>query len=111
MMDGFQHEVGEWGKVKFPQASELTIAIHLTREAAELRRVAETFAACEGVPPEIFEEECADCLLLLLHIAHRAGFSLLEAARQKFSVVKTREWGEADDEGVREHIRHVEGGR
>ena len=49
--------------------------------------------------------EAADCLLLLMHHAHKSGYSLQRAARDKFEMLKTRTWGEPDEQGVVEHVR------
>ena len=43
--------------------------------------------------------------MLILHFAHKMGFSLRDAIRQKFEVNKGRKWGTPDKDGVVEHIR------
>ena len=50
-------------------------------------------------------EEAADVLLLLLHYAHKRGFSLAKWARCKFEVVKKRKWKKPDKAGVIEHVK------
>ena len=87
-----QKTVGEWGCETFSKATNTTIIAHLKREVNELE---------DDCDPE----EAADCLLLLLHLAHREKFDLLAEAQKKFAINKKRKWGEPDSEGVVEHIR------
>lgn len=96
--DGLQEEVGEWGKVTFPEATDRTIKLHLAREVDEL------FTAPDQ---PALAEEIADCYLILLHLCHRNGVNLEEQAQRKFEICKTREWGEPDAQGVREHVRGI----
>lgn len=88
----FQDELGAWGDETFPDGTPETIVNHLCREVLEL---------VEKHEPE----EAADCFLLLLHHAHRSGYDLLEEAKKKFEINKTRKWGKPDKYGVIEHIR------
>lgn len=101
-LDRFQQEVGRWAETTFPQSTKATIVAHLLREVAELD------GAQHLGPPEAEEEEAADCFLLLLHFAHKRGFSLLDAADRKMVENRLRRWGKADAAGVVEHVR--EGG-
>jgi NTP pyrophosphatase (non-canonical NTP hydrolase) len=98
-LDAYQRKVGRWAESVFTQATPASIAAHLAREVEELRAVTHLG------PPEGEEEEAADCFLLLLHYAHRRGFSLLDAADRKFTENKLRRWGQPDAEGVVEHER------
>ena len=50
-------------------------------------------------------EEAADCLILLCHHAHQCGYDLTEETLKKFEIIKDREWGEPDKDGVIEHIK------
>ncbi len=95
-LDDLQWRVGEWAKQTFPHSTRYSIIEHLNREVMELS---------DSVDSDTDREECADVLLLLLHLAHRFGFSLLEEAEQKFHVCLTREWAEPDAQGVSEHKR------
>lgn len=95
-LDDLQRRVGEWGKQTFPHSTRSSIIAHLRREAEELD------AATNSREDR---EECADILLLLLHLAHRMGFSLQEAAGRKFGQCLVREWMPPDEEGVSEHKR------
>lgn len=91
-MTKFQNEVGTWGDKTFPGGTPESIVAHLRREVKEL--------AASHDP-----EEAADCFLLLLHHAHRAGYDLLAEARKKLEINKKRQWGEPDENGIVEHIR------
>jgi len=99
-VDIFQNEVGEWANVTFPQSNTASIMSHLLEEVAEL-----SVAAVNDIRDEA-QEEAADCLLLLLHFAHKQGFSLYAAAAQKLALNQLRTW-ETDDNG-RGHWKHVE---
>ena len=100
-LDRFQREIGEWAESVFTQATPQSIVAHLGREVAELA------TSTHLGPLQDEEEEAADCFLLLLHYAHRRGFSLLTVAHQKFEENRQREWGTPDAEGVVEHVREV----
>lgn len=90
---GVLAEVVEWGAETFPVIEPAALAKHLAREAAEL-----------AADPES-TEEMADVLILLAQIAHHQGASLTEAVREKLAILRTREWGEPDADGVIEHVR------
>lgn len=96
-LDRFQARVGAWAEATFTASTPASILAHLAREVEEAR------AANRLGPFEAEEEEAADCFLLLLHYAHRRGFSLLDAADRKFAENRLRRWGEPDAEGVVEH--------
>ena len=88
----FQSSVGQWGDDTFPGGTPETIVAHLNKEVLELTE--------SGEP-----EEAADCLLLLLHHAHRSGYDLLGVAQAKMEVNRTRTWGTPDADGVVEHVK------
>jgi hypothetical protein len=98
-MDSFQFEVGVWAERTFTASTPGSVVAHLRREVEELG------AATMLGPVEDEMAEAADCLLLLLHLAHKRRFSLLGAAQRKFEEVQERQWGETDAEGVVEHQR------
>jgi NTP pyrophosphatase (non-canonical NTP hydrolase) len=98
-MDSFQSEVGRWAERTFAQSTPGSVVAHLRREVEELG------AATMLGPFEDEMNEAADCLLLLLHLAHKRRFSLLGAAQRKFEEIQERQWGEPDAEGVVEHKR------
>ena len=91
-MTSFQREVGEWGDKIFPGGTPHSIVAHLRKEVKKL---------AESHDPE----EGADCLLLLLHHAHKVGYDLMIEAFKKFKINQNRKWGEPDENGVIEHIR------
>ena len=94
----FQHEVGEWANATFPQSETTSINAHFQEEAVEL-----DYALGSRSNDEV-KEEAADCLLLLLHLSHKMGFSLFAAAMEKFEVNKARQW-EAEA-GVKGYWKH-----
>lgn len=93
-LDLLQYRLHRWGRETFAERADLLgpILTHLQREVGEL-------VADPG------PEEAADVFLLLMRVASIQGFSLIDAALEKFEVLKRREWGEPDAEGVIEHIR------
>ena len=93
-----QIEVSRWGNEQFGVTDNprSTIA-HLVKEVQEL------------ADKPFDSMEYADCLTLLLHAAHRAGISIgtiIEVAWEKLDVNRHRDWGEPDENGVVEHVRH-----
>lgn len=92
-METLMKDTSAWAESTFPGQSTAAKAEHLVREAQELLKT----------PWD--SEEMADVLLLLLHIANRAGVNLLEAARRKLEVNKKRKWGPPDDSGVYHHVK------
>lgn len=121
--DYFQGEVGRWAAATFPDSTPMSKARHLLREAGEVGELSAILDLLAAAPPEVRQsaaamveaieeelrpqlaEECADVLLILLHIAHSQGFSLLAEARRKFTENQLRKWGKADAQGVAEHER------
>lgn len=73
---------------------------HLEKEAVEAQE------ACQGRGD--LQEELADCFLLILDASRRAGMQppqLIEAARQKMEINKTRHWPAPVDDTPTEHVR------
>jgi hypothetical protein len=91
-MTNFQTRIGEWGNATFPNGTPASVVAHLKKEVNEL---------AESHDPE----EAADCMILLLHHAHRCGYDLMTEADKKFEINKKRRWGLPDKEGIVEHIR------
>lgn len=100
-LDALQQTVGEWGTRTFPKSSPVSIALHLRDEANEL--------VSEVPDGDEIAEEAADCLLLLLHLAHRCGFSLFDAAVAKATINERRTWQtEPNERGYMSHIEEGE---
>jgi len=99
----FQTKIGIWGSETFPQSSPGTILAHLKDEVAELQSAWDTLRFDDSEDAE----EAADCFLLLLHYAHRRGFSLFDAAVVKAAINEKRKWEPTQNE--RGYQRHVEG--
>ena len=95
-IEAFQNEVGEWGAKTFPEATFRSIICHLKEEVVELQKF---------LLDDELKEETADCFLILLHIAHRAKFSILEEAKKKMEINYKRTWGKPDKDGVVRHIK------
>lgn len=100
-LDTMQQRVGEWANRTFPESNTHTILAHLRDEIGELT-AAETDAP---LARELHQEEAADCLLLLLHYAHRRRFSLFDAAVGKAAINEQRQWQTVkNDRGYFSHI-------
>lgn len=104
-LDRFQNAVGEWAEQTFTAATDASVVAHLRREVKELRDLMGMAEEGYAIATHEIALESADCFLLLLHLAHRCGFSLIDAAETKFAANKRREWGKPDAEGVVEHVR------
>lgn len=91
----FQTEVGTWARTTFPTATQENWVAHLGREVKEL--------AASQHPAE-----AADCLILLLGLAHVNGYDLMAEAQAKMVVNRARKWGKPDAEGVVEHVDEIE---
>ncbi len=91
----------DWSQATFGTDQErgpLGALRHLEREAREVQEA----------PGDV--EEYADCFLLILDAARRAGFSplrLIEAATAKMQVNRARQWPRPVDDQPVEHIREA----
>lgn len=110
-LSNFQKTVGEWGDKTFnsKRMGEMPIHAlgmynHLFKEVFELRNALEQVFNPHLEQVSSVEEECADCFLLLLHLAHLFGFDLLKAATQKMEVNYKRKWKDPDEKGVIKHV-------
>lgn len=93
-----QELTGSWADKRFPQTDSFVICKHLTREVKEVND-----ALQQGTFAEL-REEAADCLLLLMHLAHKNGFNLLTEALKKFAINGRRQWSaEPDADGIYTH--------
>ncbi len=98
-LDDFARRLNAWAAQTFPDPTSEGAAQHLLDEAAELDVALTLRAGTARVA-----EEAADCLILLLRVAHLEGFDLLAAAEAKFAELETRRWGAPDARGVVRHI-------
>lgn len=92
-VDDWQDNVGTWAERTFPRSSEESIIAHLRDEVNR-----ELNVGCEPV-------EIADCVLLLLHLAHRRGIRLVDEMRRKHAINEQRTWAtEKNDKGFFGHV-------
>lgn len=76
-LDEFQEQVGVWAEKTFPTYTKETVLIHFMREAKELKE-SQSIA------------EAADCMLCLLHFAHKSKESLLHHTTEKHLINHNR---------------------
>ncbi len=91
-----QNDIGTFTDVVFKNSTAQSKARHLSEEALE----------AAAAPDDIME--WADCFILLLDGAHKAGFTvenIYDAAVQKMIINKGRKWGDADEHGISRHIK------
>ena len=91
-----QDDIGIFTDKTFGASTPRAKALHLAEEARE--------AADD--PADILE--WADCMILLLDGARKAGFAtedIYQAVLRKMEINKARKWGKSDADGV---VRHVE---
>ena len=84
-MNRVQQESGHWIAKTFPGETLEEKLKHLQEEIDELKK-------CPSDPMEM-----ADCALLLFDIATYHGVDLLDAARAKLEINRTRKWEKTDD--------------
>jgi hypothetical protein len=122
-LDRFQRDFGDWADATFTQSTLRSRARHLFREAVELVCATHTGEDLDALREQLAGDlareilksrehgageigpESADIVLLLLHLAHGGGISLLGEAHAKFAEVRERQWGAPDAAGVVEHLR------
>jgi NTP pyrophosphatase (non-canonical NTP hydrolase) len=102
-LDALQAEVGAWADAAFPTSTLDSIRLHFSEEAYELDTAVEDHisrpTAYHSIP-----EEAADCILILMHLAHRLNFSLDNAVRAKFAECQTRTWDSGEERGYSRHV-------
>lgn len=96
VLDRLQDEIGAWSERTFPHSTPETILRHFQNESKELQDATDAET----------DQEIADCIMLLFHLAHKRRTSARDAIREKFEICKKRKWGPPDEHGV---VRHVEG--
>jgi len=111
-LKAFQDAWGEWEDKTFPKSDLESICSHFREEAREFAGGIEEIAP--GIPgpiniirhePSHDPEEAADCLLLLLHHAHKAGYNLMAEALHKARINVQRDW-DTEDDGGHGHFKH-----
>lgn len=90
--DTMQRVIGEWGDRTFKKSSVRSVLKHFEKEVKELL----------GSRKPV---EAADCVMLLIHFAHKKKFSLYDEIVKKFEINQKRKWGKPDKDGVVEHVR------
>lgn len=91
-MQRMQIDIDLWQRKTFPGGTAMAQYRHLCREVLELGKNIED------------PEEMADCVILLMGIASKAGVDLQEAVDVKMEINRKRRWGKPDQDGVVEHI-------
>lgn len=91
-----QRAVAEWAERTFGHPPLEVILAKADDEFRELQAAA---------TPEERAEEAADVVLLLMHLAHRDGFNLMNAVGRKFQIVQERVWAAPDERGVFRHLK------
>lgn len=103
----FQTAYGEWADKTFPNSTVDTIASHFREEALEFAGgIKEGLNNnCVFFPASHDPEEAADCLLLLIHHAHKSGYLLFDEMITKAQINIQRDW-DTEDEGGHGHFKH-----
>lgn len=108
----FQKLHGEWANRTFPDSTLDTIASHFREESLEFAGGLQEIEINDGMKdieffgPSHDPEEAADCLLLMLHHAHRSGYNLFKEALKKAKINTERDW-DTTDEGGHGHFKHT----
>ncbi len=101
-LNNLQTLIGTWGEETFHH-DQYGIMAHLLEEIEELDEAVGSPNAPGDV--ERIAVEAADCLILLLSLAHHMGFSLERAVHVKHQINKERKWGPPDERGVTHRIK------
>ncbi len=92
-----QDELHEWTVEKFGNPSNPIPSLNHLREELE-----------ELIADPASPEEWADCFIILIHAARKAGFNMRSIRSfiiQKHEVNKNRRWSAPDENGVCHHIK------
>ena len=93
LLTNFQEIYGDWADRTFPKSTDKSRIGHIKLEVLEL----------DENPDDPLE--AADIVLLLLHHAHRHGYDLLTATREKFEIIKKRNWLPPNEDGICFHVK------
>lgn len=104
MKNFLQNEVTLWANETFPQSTVASKVLHLWEEIQE---------AFEKAISEECLEECADCGLILMHLASSLNVELPAPTAiafedymcDKLAICKARNWGKPDANGVVHHVK------
>lgn len=89
-----------WQNKTFTKATVSSCINHLEEEVQEMKSDFE-----KGI---ISDLEIADCFLLLIGVANKAGMSysdIIDALEKKMDINYKRHWGEVNEKG---YVKHVE---
>lgn len=100
--DQAQRVIAEWAERTFPKSTVQSISAHLGEELGEL---CDALGACVLNGKHGIKDEAADVVMLLMHLAHKQGWSLYDAVVDKFATVQKRKWGKPNKKGVVHHIK------
>lgn len=90
-----QAEFAAWANATFPDGANEGILNHLKEEIGELEN---------ATTLEDKMHEAADVYMLIMDYAQRNGFSLYDAYKAKFAIVKTRQYGPKNQLGYQKHL-------
>lgn len=110
--------ITKWQRETFKNSTAISKVYHLEKEVQELKEALKNFHRAEfddrvfmGEFNRICENvriELADCIILLYGAAGSFEMDyndICKSIQRKFEEVKTRKWGEPDENGVVEHIK------
>ena len=92
--------IDKWQRTTFPRSTVLSKMKHLKKEIVEL----DDELLKVKYDHKAISMELADCFILLIGIAGLLGVNVIEAIKQKFKILKKRDWGKPDKDGVYLHI-------
>ena len=99
-MDDLQKEINNWAVEALPAATTLAHYEKLQKEVLELGDALRNRHSAKHDAGQ----EIADCIMILLAIAQKNGYSAAEEIRKKFEINKKRKWGPPDANGVYQHL-------
>jgi len=115
-----QNDIASWSDKTFgtDKLRHIGMASHLVEESNELKRALKIieYNKLNGYSREEIQlrkdaalMELADCFILLLDIARKLGWSVIDilpAIRRKMLINKARKWGKSNSDGSVNHIKN-----
>lgn len=98
-MTALQNHIGSWARKTFPDQTDDRVVRHLGEEVREIHA-----AIHDNGDEDKIRENVADCLILLLCLAERQGFSAYGAVIEKMAVNRQREWRYDPELGYDKHV-------